>query len=427
MINSIANIFNDLELSWIDSSKELKNSKEYQELLLLFPNLQQIFQQGQIEDAFEFHRTIQHIFRVFKIFFLIKDKIPFHETLSQDSLQKIAGKLECENNKNALIIPIILMYHDIGRFFNKKNHPYESYKMILDKKLLDSFDLLEKEKLLISKVIEYHLLFATIFTGESTFFGIYSILNDKEFIKLNSFEGYYKRFIDLLEIFTWIDILGYSYARLYDHYSKYYDEVNLKLKHILSLWPDREKALEIAIEYSQEWIEWRIAGALRIFQFIDTQPFLTKEFYFSKLKESYNEFNDIYFEGLNWEAIMKKFLTHSCRIQIKYGLGFLMILAFGDFSRSRMTEDKKISSNLILFWILLSREIGLRSKENSSYLWNIFLLGLPNWFKWNKLKKKPLDFSIMEEILKKASQEFDKERKEFNLYLDFNELFKGEI
>ncbi len=72
MINSLANIFNNLELSWIDSAaKNLKDSKEYQELLLIFPNLEQIFNQGQIEDVFEFRITIQHIFRVFKVYFLI--------------------------------------------------------------------------------------------------------------------------------------------------------------------------------------------------------------------------------------------------------------------------------------------------------------------------------------------------------------------
>ena len=66
MIDALVSIFNKLELSWIDSSKNLKDSKEYQKLLSIFPNLREIFQQGQIEDDFEFRRTIQHIFRVFK-------------------------------------------------------------------------------------------------------------------------------------------------------------------------------------------------------------------------------------------------------------------------------------------------------------------------------------------------------------------------
>ncbi|MHA1254902.1 MAG: hypothetical protein ACTSPS_04810 [Promethearchaeota archaeon] len=424
MINSLANIFNNLKLSWIDSAKNLKDSKEYQELLSIFPNLEQIFQQGQIEDDFEFRRTIQHIFRVFKVYFLIKDKIHFHKTLSQDSIGKVSEKIKAVNKLNELVIPLILMYHDIGRFFNKKNHPHESYIMISEQNLLDSYGLSEIEKLLVSKVIQYHLLFATIYTGESTFFGIYSVLNDEEFNKLNSYEGFNNRFIDLLEIFTWIDILGYSYARLYDHYSKYYDEINFKLKHVLSLLPDKKKPLEKALDYSQEWIDWRIAGGLRIFQFVDTQPYLTTEFYYNKLKESLKECNLDLINGMDWEMIKRQFLIHSCKIQVKYALGFLMLLAFGDFSRSRITEDKKISSNLILFWILLSKEIAVRSKANDNgYLWNIYLLGLPNWFKWNKTRKNKLEFSKIEYIIKNSTQEFDKERKEFNLYLNFNEIF----
>ena len=424
MINSLAHIFNNLEISWIDSSKDLKNSQEYQELLSIFPNLKQIFHQGQIEDDFEFRRTIPHIFRVIKVYFLIKNNIYFHETLSPESLQKVSEKIESINKDNELVIPLILMYHDIGRFFNKKNHPNESYLMISKQNLLDSYGLSEIEKLLISKVIQYHLLFATIYTGESTFFGVYSLLNDEEFIKLNSHEGLNNKFIDLLEIFTWIDILGYSYGRLYDHYSIYYNEINFKLKHILGLWPDKKMALEKAHDYSQEWIEWRIAGGLRIFQFVDTQPYLTTEFYYKKLKESLKESNLDLINGMDWEMIKKQFLIHSCKIQVKYALGFLMLLAFGDFSRSRITEDKKISSNLMLFWILLSNEIAVRSKEiDNGYLWNIYLLGLPNWFKWNQSRKNKLEFSKIESIIVNSTQEFDKERNEFNLYLNFNELF----
>ena len=78
----------------------------------------------------------------------------------------------------------------------------------------------------------------------------------------------------------------------------------------------------------------------------------------------------------------------------------------------------------MLFWILLSKEIAIRSKESvDSYLWNIYLLGLPNWFKWNKSRKNKVDFNKIELIISNSTQEFDKERKEFNLYLNFNEIF----
>lgn len=423
MIDSIANIFDGLNLSWIDSSSDIINSKPYLDLLSIFPNLQPIFQDGKKEDEVEFSRTINHIFRVFKIFFLIKEGKFFHETLSQNSMQQICEKLKDKNDQKDLIIPLILMYHDIGKLFNKKDHPHQSYLLISNKKLLESFDLSKIDKLLVTKIIQYHLLFATVYTGESTFFSVYSLFNDDEFIKLISNEKYRDSFVDLLEIFTYVDILGYPYAKIYDHYVKYYDEINHILKNLLKIMPDRNKALEKALDYSQNWLEWRIAGALRIFQFIGTEPYLTKEFFFEKLKQSIKDNDNKLIPDSDWETIKKKYLTQSCKIQIKYGLAFFMILAFGTFHRNPIEPDTKISYKLISFWILLSKEIASRSKRNEQILWNVYFIGLPHWSKWDKNVLKKLDDASLELIVKNASHNFDIDRKEFNLYLDFNQIF----
>ncbi|KKN28177.1 hypothetical protein LCGC14_0857080, partial [marine sediment metagenome] len=217
MIDSLFKIFNNLEISWIDTSTEIVKSKAFNELLSIFPNLKDVFQEGRDKDEDEFQRTIRHIFRLFKIFFLIKSGELFHDTLSPESSSLIREKLLKIHSQNELIIPIILIYHDIGRLDNKKEHPFYSYLLISSRNMLEPFKLSDDEKLLINKVIQYHLLFATIYTGESTFYGIYSLLNDPEFNKLLTNKEIVNKFIDLLEIFTYIDILGYSYARIYDH------------------------------------------------------------------------------------------------------------------------------------------------------------------------------------------------------------------
>ncbi|MFW9821540.1 MAG: hypothetical protein ACFFE4_01310, partial [Candidatus Thorarchaeota archaeon] len=286
MIDALFNIFDKLELSWIDSSEDIVESKEYMALFSIFPNLRAIFQEGRVKDEDEFQRTIRHIFRLFKIFFMIKSGESFHNTLSLDSTKAIRNKLLKQYSQNEIIIPLILMYHDIGRMDNKKEHSFYSYQLISKGSMLDLFDLSEMERLLINKVIQYHLLFATIYTGESTFYGVYSLLNDNEFSRLLTNKEAINRFIDLLEIFTYIDILGYSYARIYDHYVQYYNEINTKLKHIFGLWPNREKALRKALDYSHDWLDWRIAGALRIFQYVGTESYLTKDFYFERIRES---------------------------------------------------------------------------------------------------------------------------------------------
>ena len=423
MINSLHKLFEDIDLDWIDNSNEITDSKVYNQLISIFPNLENIFQEGSLSEKEEFQRTIRHIFRLFKIFFLILNGEFSHDTLSSDSLNVIRERLLKLHSRNNIILPIVLIYHDIGRLEDKKDHPYHSYHLISKMKLLDQFKLSDTEKTIINKTIQYHLLFATIFTGESTFYGVYSLLNDIEFNSLLDDRVKINDFIDTLEIFTYIDILGYSYARIYDHYVKFYDEINNKLSLILNSWPDKEKALKLAFEYSQEWLEWRIAGALRIFQYIETQPYLTEEFYFNKIRESINNDIENIVNEIGWDAIQKKCLANTSKIQMKYGLAMLMLLAFNKFFRGPIKEDEEISSNLILFWLLLSNEIRNRTSEEKEYLWNIHFIGLPNWWKWDRKFKQELNYHTLTNILRSSRQEFDKVKKEFILYLDFEPVF----
>ncbi len=422
MISELAEIFNKIELEWIDSSEDLTNSEQYRNFMEFFPNLKSIFKLGKKKSENEFNRTLKHIFRVFKVFFQLKDGTFTHETLSSKSIQLISAKVINQLCENENILPLILIYHDIGRFFDRKNHPYQSYLLLSERKLLDPYGLSENKQLLIKKIIQYHLLFATIYTGESTFYGIYALLNDKEFIPILSKKKNRELFINLLEIFTFIDILGYNYAKIYDHYVDYYNEINFILKDILNCWLDKELILRRAYTYSQEWLEWRIAGALRIFQFVETKPHLTKEFYFNKLIESIKETNNELINNLNWEILKSQYLTHSYKIQIKYGLAFLMILAFGNFQRMGLKIDAGISYKLIFFWTLLSKEIESRTKDKKVYLWNVYLVGMPHWSKIDKIFINKLNDNAIELIIKNASQEFIKERKEYNLYLNLKQI-----
>ena len=416
---SLAQIFDNIDLSWIDSSKGIINSQLYFDLLSIFPNLEPIFQEGIKNDKDEFIRTIRHTFRVFKVFFLIKNGDFTHDSLSQNSLAILRDKINHVETINERLIPLILAYHDIGRVFDKKDHPYQSHLVISDKKLLETLDLLDVERLLIDKVIQYHLLFASIYTGEATFFGTNALICDIELVNLVLNENYSDLFIDIMEIFTYIDILGYSYAQIFDHYIKYFKEINQNLKLILSLLPDRKKAMEKALEISQEWIEWRIAGAMRIFQFVETKSYLTREFYFNKLKDSVSESKFGLVEGLEWDAIKKEYLISSSQIQIKYGLGFLMILAFGNLFRSRIKKERNISEKLVIFWLLLSKEIRTRSKGDIFSLWNVYFINLPDLWKSDKEFARKLDIETIVRIIRNSKQEFDEKRNENSLLLDF--------
>jgi len=422
MLDSLSKLFKNIELSWIDSVANIDSSDEFSDLISIFPNLERIFQDAREKNRDEIQRTIRHIFRSYKIFFLIKSGEFSHETLSQESITKIREKVLNQHSKNQLIIPIILMYHDIGRYVDNKKHPYHSYNLISRMDLLELFELSDIEKLLIKNIVHYHLLIATIYTGESTFYGIYSLFNDPEFIKLLSYENIINRFIDLLEVFTYIDILGYYYTKIFDHYIKYYDEISSKLKMILRFLPDKELALKKAKEYSHEWLEWRLAGALRIFQFVETKPHLTKEFYYNKLKESIKECGNQLLSELNWDSLKDQYLTHSYKIQMRYSLALLMILAFGSFQRMGLKINTGVSYKLILFWTLLSKEVKSRSGNNSKSLWNVFLEGIPHWSKIDKSFIEKINEDKIEIIIHNANHEFDETKGEFTLYLDFNQV-----
>ncbi|MFX0001231.1 MAG: hypothetical protein ACFE9Q_14220 [Candidatus Hodarchaeota archaeon] len=422
MIETLNNLFNNIELSWIDSVIDIDKSDEFFNLLQIFPNLKKIFQNAQEINKEEFQRTIKHIFRSFKIFFLINNGTFSHETLSQESITKIREKVLKQHSKNSLLIPILLMYHDIGRYIDNKEHPYHSYQLITNKGLLKSFELSDVEKLLLRKLIQYHLLMATIYTGESTFYGIYSLLNDKEFLELRSHENATNKFVDLLEVFTYIDILGYVYTKIFDHYVKYYDEINNKLKRILSHLPDKKRALKIAKEYSQEWLEWRLAGALRIFQFVETKPYLTKEFYYEKLEDSLKQSDNQLIKDLNWDLLKDKYLIHSYKIQMRYSLALLMILAFGNFQRMGLKINTGISYKLILFWMILSKEITSRSENNPKAIWNVYFKGMPHWSKIDKSFISMLNDDIIESLIQSSEYEYNHQKEEYNLYIDLNTI-----
>ncbi|MBY9002645.1 MAG: hypothetical protein KGD73_01615 [Candidatus Lokiarchaeota archaeon] len=427
MIKELQKLFKTITLTDIDSLKDIMNNHIYLEFASLYPNLKDILVFGNERDPQEFNRTVKHIFRTIKVFLLIQEGKFDYSGFSPNSINQILAKIKKISDFNMDLIPIILVYHDIGKFIRKRDHPQQSFKLIYEKGLLNPFKLNKKIQVLIKKVIQYHVLFATIYTGESTYYGTYSLIHDTELVNLMLESQYLNLFIDCLEVFTYIDILGYSYSQIFDHYIKYYEEINLNLKEILSLLPSIESALERALFYSHSWIEWRIAGALRIFQFVSTQPYLTPEFYFDKLKLSMNSIPNDVLVDKNWENLVRNDLKHSNRIQIKYGLAFLMILAFGSFHRASINENVEISPNLLSFWILITEEIIKRSKEDTKAPWNVYILGVKNWFSIPTKTLKKINLSYIRSILNDANSEYDNNINEYTLNLDLSKIEEKDI
>ena len=425
MINLLQTIFNKFSLDDIDSLKDIINSQIYQEFIRLYPNLESILSLGYKNNNLEFNRTVKHIFRSIKVFLLIYTQKFQYTGFSFSSIHQLLVKIKKIDEFNEDLIPLILVYHDIGKFIRKRDHPQQSFNLISEKKLLEPFKLDKDVKLLIEKVIQYHVLFATIYTGESTYYGTYSLINDEIFVNLILNSNNLDIFVDSLEVFTYIDILGYSYSQIFDHYLLYYGKINDNLKSILSRLPNTEVALNVAEDLSNSLIEWRIAGALRIFQFITTKPYLTEEFYFDKLKSSIVSLpTDL--GRFNWNDLINETLKDSYKIQIKYGLPFLIILAFGSFHRATLDKCAEISPNLLYFWIELTKEITKRSTDHPKNQWNVYVLGIVNWFSITANNFKTIDSSFIQDIIKNSKSTFDKSTSEYTFNLDLSKLEKKE-
>jgi hypothetical protein len=424
MENELVTLFEQIDLNWCDNpGKEIQITENYARLLAIFPNLQELNQEWINSDNFEFNRTMRHIFRCLKIYYLLKEGKLTYDSLSHECHERLRDKIQRFTAQNELLLPILLMYHDIGRFVDRAAHTYHSADLIVKRGLLDCFKLSEMEKLVLRKTIEYHLLLATIYTGESTFFGILSLLNDNEFIQILAPKNkkYISFFTDFLEIFTYIDVLGYPYSKIFDHYLTYYEAINNTLKTILRLWPNREKIISEAKTYSLQWNDWRLAGALRIFQFINTEPHLTEEFYFTALKESIRSECEDRGVNFDWDSIKSTYLSNIYKFQVKYALPLLMLLAFGEFKRAQI--EKKVSANLLKFWISLSTEINNR-ELNAECVWNIYFEKMPFWSDITQGFIEKLEIDKLKSIIKAATVKFDDKRKEYDLFLDFSNLLE---
>jgi hypothetical protein len=99
-----------------------------------------------------------------------------------------------------------------------------------------------------------------------------------------------------------------------------------------------------------------------------------------------------------------------------------MILAFGSFHRATLEKDAEISPNLLSFWIKLTKEIRKRSDDNPKSQWNVYVLGIVNWFSITANNFKAIDSSFIQDIIKNSKSTFDKSTSEYTLNLDLSRL-----
>ena len=382
-------------------------------LTKLLPEWSDIIYKGLNYDETETYRTIRHIFRSLWSYYAIMNG-NFESNVKKENIKSLQKGLEKVFRFQSDYFPLLLLYHDIGRPFNREWHTLESAEIVQQRKMFQSFHLSPIQEVILTGVIRHHLLPGTIFTGESSYFGAISLYNDESLQDVwLSYENIDILFHTLM-VFTIIDIWGYDYSKIYDHYFSHYIQIRDNLIRVfanIDSIEEEEHQINLYQEFSKidkPNLKWRVACALRIFQFVNTQSYLKEEFYFAKIDEGLSDKNQ------NWKEFSSSLGNEHSLIQFKYALPIMMVLASGNFVRKPFDSEEKIFPGIFDFWqtctniVKSSDKNPILNTKNYPILWN-FIFNLPRgWFFQSKQVKYVLSDKFLNNITK-TSIEFNTE------------------
>jgi len=98
------------------------------------------------------------------------------------------------------------------------------------------------------------------------------------------------------------------------------------------------------------------------------------------------------------------------------------VLAFGSFQRATFNQNVEISPNLISFWIFLTEEILKRSQEDTKAPWNVYILGIKNWFSIPSKALIKINIPLIRNLISNAKPEYNKIINEYFLNLDLSQI-----
>ncbi|MHA1230422.1 MAG: HD domain-containing protein [Candidatus Helarchaeota archaeon] len=386
MYTRLLKIFNNYDVNLVDDNRiDILETELYKSIINIDPQIREIFNLAIQSDKFEFLRTIRHIFRVLIVYFkILNDKFKPPGKLNNLEFNQIKHLIKKINNRNKEILPCIFLLHDIGKPFNRRFHPEESAKIVDNYQLAENFNLKEDEKIVVKKTIEYHLMMGTIYNGESSLWKLLTFRSDPEtdVLLLNK---NLELFLDILVIFAIMDIWGYPYGIVSKTNINEYLNLKSIFQYLLSF--DNYKFFKNKLdELAIKRIDWRISSGLRIFQYYNTKPLYSMEFFLRKIWNAIYRYNGIKITDENWNEYKQKYLSQTIRAQIHYGLPVLMRLTLGNFERRnwKINEDTIVQTDLIQFWISLNQKIKKYAGNLKDFPINLVLNGIPHWSKFNK-------------------------------------------
>jgi hypothetical protein len=416
----------DLEF-WECSKQELFSSILVEKLSELFPRWFEIIQQGMQTDNNEALRTLRHTLHTLQGYFLIiTDQL--EKNVQQRKIESFRDQLKELYEYHPLYVPLILLYHDIGRPFNRTWHTFKSEDLIRQHKLLEQFNLSKITKKLILTVIKHHLLVGTIYTGESSYYGSIVLYSELKRNKKGITETQIRILFNTMKAFTVIDIWGYDYSKIYDHYFSYYNEISENLIEIyqknITLDDESQQKRYLKEELfrlDNQNLKWRIACSMRIFQFITVKPYLTEKFYFHKIEKGLASID------MTWEEFQENLRKVHPQIQFKYALPLMMILSSKEFRREPIDDSFRIQPEIFSFWStcakIIERAISTDPKSESQLFYIVF--DFPRHWFFNSPEREKIKGNIIN-ALSSSTFSFNKSKSAFILTIDMKTIKRNQ-
>lgn len=421
-----------ISLYWIGQyAGGITNTPEYEHLITFFHPLSVLFMEGKEEDPAECDRIVVHTFHTIAVLNRILEHSFAESGLHKDALHKVYDLADSITTKNPLIMPLILWLHDIGKMRDKRHHTEKSAELVSSMGLLCNWNIDRQLVLLITKVIQYHLLVGTLYSGEISYLSFRTLMEDPEFLPVLHDPNLRDLFIDALILFTMIDIWGYPYnaQAISEAMIRNYLDISRELRFISERAEDKQETLGRLIKNARRSTDWRLACYLRAFSHMGTKPNLTLGFYQEKLMQGAGAFLCRSLDSDGWTAFKTEYLDKFHQIQFKYALGLLCLLSFETLENFRMgcTPETQVNPNLFKLLTLLNNKLKTQEAAHGlpeDTLWEVYFTGTPPWTRRQDIIEQITRPGILEEIVSRAEMKGNRNHWAKALYLDFKPYWK---
>ena len=426
--NELLSFSQGISMDWLHHNKEsIQSTPEFQRLIELFPPLRGSFQNWEENDQGEFLRTIIHTFQTQAAYNRVCSGSFPESGLDQGVIKKVQDLAVRVSSFSPIILPLIFWLHDIGRSEDKQRHNEKSAEMISSLKLLDNRGLLGEEIILIRKVVQYHLLIGTLYTGESSYLSFYPLIQDEEFRPILQDPLSITRFLDSLTLFTIIDVWGYHINDISSIMIDNYRDIRKEMESVFSDSNNLEAIKTGLQERSRRHMDWRLMGYMMAFSKIGKRPHLTLDFYMDVILKGFKEYKEKEQLHLDWDEFKDRCLHRIDQVQFKYGLGVLIPLGYGGTGRKmHLKDDTLVSPNLFHLLVCINNRIEVEEKDPhciQDSVWNVVFRGYPPWNRKTDFFERLNEPGLIEEIVNQGEVNFDKKEGVNTLSVNYRDFW----